>query len=52
MTVRKTVDLTIEAICQAWHMIHGRERPSWLPRKLPSGRFEKVEVELRPIELA
>lgn len=48
--VQRTVDLTYEAICLAWKVIHGREKPSWLPKRGSNGRFERVRVGLRALE--
>jgi hypothetical protein len=45
-TVRRTVDLTFQAICQIWKAVHGSEKPSWLPTFDNSGRFERVTVKL------
>lgn len=46
VTVRAAVDLTLEAICATWKSVHGRERPSWLPKKDASGRFPLINVAL------
>jgi hypothetical protein len=47
--VRETVDLTLQAISLIWKLVHGKEKPSWLPIRAKNGRFERVEVVLRPV---
>jgi hypothetical protein len=49
--VKETVTLTIKAICHIWKCIHNKKKPSWLPRLDKNGRFDKVEVVLRPADL-
>lgn len=51
-SAQQTVDLTFEAISQVWRVVHGRERPSWLPKRSPDGRFERVVVRLVPVGTA
>lgn len=45
--VKKTVDLTCETICVAWKAVHGKDKPSWLPKRDTSGRFPRVYVSLQ-----
>jgi hypothetical protein len=47
---RKTVKLTLEAICFIWKHIHSTEKPSWLPTFGKDGRFSKIEFSLRPVK--
>jgi len=47
--VQKTVDLTVEAISKVWRVVHGREKPTWLPKWDGRGRFERVMVKLAPV---
>jgi hypothetical protein len=49
--VQKTVDLTCEAICLVWNAVHGKDKPSWLPKRDDNGRFPRVRVALRPLEV-
>jgi hypothetical protein len=49
VVVRKTVDLTIEAICLVWKQVHDREHPRWLPNRDSTGRFKRVSVTLTPV---
>ncbi len=48
--VSKTVDLTYEAVCFAWKAAHGKDKPSWLPKRESNGRFPRVQVALRPLD--
>lgn len=48
--VQQTVDLTCEAVCLAWKAVHGREQPSWLPKRDSQGRFLRVNVRLHSDE--
>lgn len=47
--VRKTLELTLESISLVWKVVHGRERPSWLPQLNTAGRFERITVVLTPV---
>lgn len=47
--VKKTVDLTCETICLAWKAVHGKDKPSWLPKRDASGRFPRIHVGLRSL---
>ena len=49
--VQKTVELTYEAICLAWNAVHGKDKPSWLRTRDTNGRFPRVRVTLRPLEV-
>jgi len=49
-TVQTTVDLTCEAICLVWRVVHGKDRPSWLPEPGNDGRFPHVRVRLQAVE--
>jgi hypothetical protein len=46
--VSETVDLTLETISLVWKEVHGKPPPSWLPKRDSTGRFERVDVVLRP----
>ena len=46
---RQTVDLTCETIRLVWKLIHGKDGPSWLPKRDSQGRFERVTVKLTPL---
>ncbi len=48
--VRKTVDLTCEAICLAWKTVHGKDKPTWLPKRDSNERFPRVQVALRRLD--
>lgn len=48
--VERTVDLTCEAICLIWKLVHGSDKPSWLPERGSDGRFPHVRVRLQPLE--
>jgi hypothetical protein len=48
--VSKTVDLTYEAICLAWKAVHGKEKPTWLPKRDTNGRFPRVQMALRSLD--
>lgn len=48
--VQKTVNLTCETICLSWKTVHGKDRPTWLPKRDGDGRFESVQVRLLAIE--
>jgi hypothetical protein len=42
----QTVDFTLATISHIWKAIHGQEKPTWLPSRDSSGRFERVTVTL------
>ncbi len=44
--VKKTVELTFEAICHVWKAVHNRDKPSWLPKQDENGRFENIKVKI------
>ncbi len=48
-SARQTVDLTCDLIRQVWKLIHGKDGPSWLPKRDNRGRFERVTVKLAPV---
>lgn len=48
-SARQTVDLTCELIRLVWKLIHGKDGPSWLPKRDDKGRFERVTVQLVPV---
>lgn len=50
VVVRNTVGLTCDAICLAWKVVHGKDKPSWLPTRDADGRFPCVQVVLRATE--
>lgn len=48
-TARTTVELTFELIKTIWSTTHGKQGPSWLPKKGENGRYRGVEVCLKKV---
>jgi hypothetical protein len=50
VVARETVHLTLETISLIWQQVHNKEKPSRLPSRGKDGRFERVNVVLRPLD--
>jgi hypothetical protein len=44
--IRETVDLTLQAIREAWAIVYQRSGPKWLPQSNANGRFNDISVGL------
>lgn len=46
--VSEMVDLTLDAVCRVWNLVHGKPKPSWLRLRQKDGRFPHVSAALQP----
>lgn len=45
--VRETTNLTLDAVCRVWNLVHGELKPTWLRQPQKDGRFPHVSASLQ-----
>jgi hypothetical protein len=46
--VSEVVDLTLDAVCRVWNLVHGKPKPRWLRLRQKDGHFPHVSASLQP----